>query len=445
MNNYKTSNYFEKNKEINSYSTIIEKNDSYYLKVMIFTQSSRVVYRSVLSFWDVEKLCKHTDIRPKDDKQVLMDLNNIKNRYLDSKHGEEIVFYVRDNVDDFILPNITTVIDTPLRVVYDIDSDEDVNIDIFKELRENNGCITGLLKLDNNVRFSISDGNHRTYAIHKLVERKLITGDIEGLYIGVDFYLETDKEKEKGIFVTLNTTKPIDSSVMSLLRENDLIAYSVKSLLGINQNYKYVVEHFYPQNDKYIGVDLVNDSVSKSNNTVSFNMIKNVISLLSFGMLNADKKFEEAYSSNKLEYIKFMKRISEFLNYIFDNCEPFNKIDITKGKIKELRDEYISMTGAGIYIIAGIGHMAIKYECIDIIEVAKVLCTLDWKREVFDENNINKIANPLFVGGILSEEGKISNNRTAIRGTIERIKKEINLKDEDIKKIIEEQVQLTLY
>lgn len=103
------------------------------------------------------------------------------------------------------------------------------------------------------------------------------------------------------------------------------------------------------------------------------------------------------------------------------------------------------MTGAGIYIIAGIGHMAIKYECIDIIEVAKVLCTLDWKREVFDENNINKIANPLFVGGILSEEGKISNNRTAIRGTIERIKKEINLKDEDIKKIIEEQVQLTLY
>ena len=174
MNNYKTSNYFEKNKEINSYSTIIEKNDSYYLKVMIFTQSSRVVYRSVLSFWDVEKLCKHTEIRPKDDKQVLMDLNNIKNRYLDSKHGEEIVFYVKDNVDDFILPNITTVIDTPLRVVYDIDSDEDVNIDIFKELRENNGCITGLLKLDNNVRFSISDGNHRTYAIHKLVERKLI-------------------------------------------------------------------------------------------------------------------------------------------------------------------------------------------------------------------------------------------------------------------------------
>ncbi|WP_338854647.1 DNA sulfur modification protein DndB [Clostridium perfringens] len=445
MNNYKTSNYFEKNKEINSYSTIIEKNDSYYLKVMIFMQSSRVVYRSVLSFWDVEKLCKHTDIRPKDDKQVLMDLNNIKNRYLDSKHGEEIVFYVKDNVDDFILPNITTVIDTPLQVVYDLNSNEDVNIDIFKALKENNGCITGLLKLDKNVNFSIADGNHRTYSIHKLVERKLISGDIEGLYIGVDFYLETDKEKEKSIFVNLNTTKPIDSSVMSLLKENDLIAYSVKSLLGINQNYKYVVEHFYPQNDKYIGVDLVNDSVSKSNNTVSFNMIKNIISLLSFGKLNADKKFEEAYGSNKLEYMKFMKRISEFLNYIFDNCEPFNKIDIRKANIKKLREEYISMTGAGLYIIAGIGHMAIKYDGIDIIEVAKVLCTLDWKRELLDENNENKIANPLFVGGILNKDGKISNNRTAIRGTIERIKREINLMDEDIKKILDEQVQLTLY
>ena len=435
MKKYSTSNYFEKKDSIKPYTTMQEDNDYYYIKAMVFRQSSRIVYRAVLSFWDIVKLCEHTKIRPKDDKEVILDLNNIKNRYLKPKHGEEIVFYIRDNIDDFILPNVTTIVNETLPVVKDINDDKTINIDINRELKENNGCISAYLKLNKDIKFKISDGNHRTYALYKLVDKKLINGEIEGLYIGIDFYLETDKEKEKDIFVRLNTTESIDSSVMILLNVKDLISYSVKSLLGVNDNYKYIVEHFYPKKDKYIGVDLVNDNISKSNNTVSFNMIKNIISLLAFGAQNEYKKFEERYKNDKLSYIKFMKKSSDFLNFVFNNCEPFNRINIEEGNIRELRKDYISMTGAGLYTIAQIGHVAIKFDNIDIIKVAEAICEIDWRREILDENN-KLIPNPIFIGGILSNDMKVSNNRTAIKATTGKLKEILKLRDEDIRETL---------
>lgn len=435
MKEFNTSNYLEKKDNIKPYTTISTDDNFYYIKAMIFKQSSRIVYRSVLSFWDVVNLCEHTPVRPNDDKDIILDLNNIKNRYLEPKHGNDIVFYIKDNIDDFILPNLTTIINEPLLIVDNIDSENSIDININRELQNNKGCIMAHLKINKNMKFRISDGNHRTYALHKLVEKKLINGEIEGLYIGIDFYLETDKEKEKDMFIRLNTTKSIHSSVMALMNGRDLISYSVKSLLGVSDNYNYVVEHFYPEKEKYIGVDLVSDNTPKSNNTVSFNMIKNMISLLAFGVVNADKKFEERYRDDKLSYIKFMKKIADFLNYIFNNCEPFNNINLEVENVKELRKNYISMTGAGLYIIAQIGHVAIKYEEIDIIKVAEAICDLNWERQISNSSD-KLIANPIFLGGILSQNMKISNNRTAISSTTAKLKEILKLRDKDIEALL---------
>ena len=435
MKEFNTSNYFEKKDNIKPYTTITSDDNYHYIKAIIFKQSSRIVYRSVLSFWDVVNLCEHTQVRPNDDKDIILDLNNIKNRYLEPKHGNDIVFYIKDNIDDFILPNLTTIINEPLLIVEDIASKKSIDININRELQKNNGCIMAYLKINKGMIFKISDGNHRKYALQELVEKQLINGEVEGLYIGIDFYLETDKEKDKGLFVNLNTTKPIDSSVLTLLNVKGLLSYSVKSLLGVNDNYNYVVEQFYPGNGKYIGVDLVNDNTSKSTNTVSFNMIKNIISSVAFGAQVQDDKFEEKYKKDKLEYIKFMKKISEFLNYIFSNCEPFSKIDLKEENVKELRKEYISMTGAGLYTIAQVGHVAIKYEDIDIKRVAEAICNLNWKREVEDSSG-KLVANPLFLGGILSSDMKISNNRTALKSNTNKIREVLKLTDKDIEALL---------
>lgn len=238
---FETRNFFNTKQNKKPYSSIILSGGYCYMKAMIFRQSSRVVYRSVLSFWDIEQLCRHTEIKPQNDKQVLLNLNAIKNRYLEPKHGKEIILYIKDNIEDFILPNLTTVVDTTFEVVYGLEDEQSISTEIFDELLKNNGCIFAYIKVPESTRFTISDGNHRTYAISQLINEEIVNSNIEGLYVGIDFYLEVDKEKEKQLFVTLNTNKSIDSSVMSLLKENDLISKASKSLLGIEETFRSIV------------------------------------------------------------------------------------------------------------------------------------------------------------------------------------------------------------
>ncbi|AIY81434.1 DNA-sulfur modification-associated family protein [Clostridium botulinum 202F] len=426
---FETKDFFEQKESQNTHSTLKEIDGDLYLKALIFKQSSRIVYRCALSFEDVKNLCIHTSVKPKDDKNVILNLKNIKNRYLELPHGKEITSYVKKNISTFILPNLTAVVPTPFTIRSIIEENKYITTEVYNELYADNGCIFGYIKIPSGTTFSICDGNHRTYSIHKIIDEGILTSDIDGLFIGIDFYLEVDKEKEKEIFVMLNTTKSMDSSVIALLNQNNPISLAAKSLLGITENYRYAINVFYPENNHYMGIDLVNDNPSKSNNTLSFNMLKNLISIITLGQLNGDKKFDELYSKDIINYVSLMKKISQFLNYIFDNCEPFNKIDSSQSNVKSLRDDYISMSGAGLYTIAKIGHIGVKNPNINMEILAKAICELDWRK------NLDGNANPLFVGGILTSKGKISNNRTALSTTSDKIRGLLKLTDKDIEKL----------
>lgn len=415
--------FFNKDSNLDGYSNIIEKDGELYLKTLIFRQSSRIVYRSVLSFWDVRDLCKHTDVRPSVDEQVSLDIDNVKNRYLEKAHGTDIKKYIKDNIKDFIIPNLTTIINKPFDIAPNIGDENFISSEIFSEIEKNNGYLEGYIRLTDN-KFYISDGNHRTFAIHELVNNNEVTGIIDGLYVGIDFYLETDIYKEKDIFVTLNTNKSIDPSVLGLLKNSDLLSNATKALLGIKENYQYEVKVLNSENKNYIGVDLVNDNVSKTNNTLSFNMIRNLISYIALDTDNT-KRFNEVFKDkvDSIEYINLMKKISIYLNYILKNCAPFNMINSDRSNVKALREQYVSMTGAGLYVIAKVGHIAIENDEIDIEKLAYALChQFDWRRET--EQGVNS----LFVGGILTSEGKIVNNRGALKSTTDNILSMFGLK-----------------
>lgn len=411
------------------YTRLIQKDEDYYLKASIFKQSSRLVYRSTLSFWDVEKICKHTNVKPEGEEQQLIDITNVKNRYLEPKHGNEIINYITNNIDNFILPNLTSLTDKPFTVCKDVNSNE-LYTEVFEELKQANGYLEAYIKIPVGTTFSISDGNHRTYAIHQLVKKQILNPQIDGLYIGIDFYLEDDVQTEKKLFVTLNSGKPIDSSVMAFLNEDDMLSFATKSLLGIEENHQFSIHAFQNSSEHYIGIDLLNSNITKSNNTVSFNMVKNMISLLAFNQLNADKKFADKYMNNRLEYLKLMQKISLYLNFIFKNCPPFQQIDNQQSNVKDLRKEYISMSGAGLYTIAKVGHIAIIHDEISIEALAKAICSLNWKKVI--SNQIN----PLFEGGIVTPDGKISNNRNSLGNTTEKIKEILNITDKDIEQLL---------
>lgn len=409
-----------------SYSSLIEKPDGIYLKALIFRQSSRIVYRCVMSFWDIEKLCKHTPVKPEDDKEILLNIDNIKNRYLEVKHSKEIGDYIKNNIDDFILPNLTSIINVPFHVFLNLDDSRNISTEIFREVHKNKGSLLGYIKFKPNTVFNICDGNHRTYSIHQLVENGYINKDMDGLYIGVDFYLEVDKEKEKKVFVNLNTNKSIDSALLSLIKEEDCLTNACKSLLGVTDNFNYVVYKLHPENENYIGVDILNN-ISKTNNVLSFNMIKNMVCILAFGTMNCIDKFNYTYDIKKSEYKKFMKKISGFLNYIFDNCKPFNEIKHDSYNLKQLKQQYISLNAAGLYLMASIGHVAIENPQIDIMKMAEVICNIDWRKNIGGE--LNKI----FLSGILGSSGKLLSGINAINNSSNYLKSKLKILNENIK------------
>lgn len=433
---FETENYIKTNiaDDSNQYSTIISTDNNIYIKAMVYRQSSRIVYSTSLSFWDIAKLCEHTPKKPKDNVEILMSIDELKNRYLDPSHGNEISLYIKNNIDGFILPSLTTIVNKPFDVIYDLENRDNIfAYNIMDEISKSNGVLFCYIKLDKDIKFKISDGNHRTYAIHDLINSEEIDEYMDGLYIGVDFYLETDKVKEKELFVNLNTNKPIDKNVTSILNYNSLMSKAAKSLIGKNNdNYVYMVPYLCDKENGYLGIDYTNSNITKTNNTLSFYIIKNIISYMIYGVERTDKieqKFEQEYSGTT-SYKKNMRKISKFLTYIFKNLEPFNMINRDLSNVKNLREEYISMTGAGLYTIAKIGHIGIKYDEIDIEVIAEALCQLDWKR------SNDGILNPMFLGNILTNRGTISTSRGTLINSTEKVRHIIKLTDVDLKKAL---------
>ena len=100
---------------------------------------------------------------------------------------------------------------------------------IFGEVEIRDGILNGLEQ----IKFEIGDGNHRTYAIHKIDE--LFGEDNQGFYISVDFYVEPDEEKVKDIFIDLNNQTPIDRSIYTLIRNKDSLFRTARELCGIKR------------------------------------------------------------------------------------------------------------------------------------------------------------------------------------------------------------------
>lgn len=419
-------------------TTIDHKENGLKIKVQIYRQAKRVVYRTVMSFEDVEKHLTHTESKPKDHEKLLASIETLTNRYLDPKKGKDIMKYIRENEDDFILPSITVMAKeefefTPISPSLDeIKKIYDENIDlsslsyrIFDVLDRFKGVLYGEILIpyhvskgvsEEKVVFETGDGNHRTFAIHELI--KAMEDDNPGFYIGVDFYVEKDVEKVREMFVDLNNQTSIDRSIYSFLKGKDPLSLAAKELIGFN-NRTYLINHFYGKDKNYIGFSPVDNVGPNSKATVSFNMVKNIVSQIALGTDN-EKGFAEKYPAGSSSFNKLLRETSAYFKILFNKMAPFNLIEGDIEKIPELRKEYISMTGAGLYIMAKVGYMA-REQDLDLEKVANTLCKLDWRREISPGK-----PNPLFFGGILDSNGNISNTRNTLSANTMKIVETLN-------------------
>lgn len=404
------------------------------IPTIVSKQGSRIVYQMNLMFRQITNLFDHMPVKTKKDESLgEIDLAVLRNRYVKADKVEELTQYVTENIDSFILPPISAVTGT-MYSFYPYNHAEIIEhmgqqFDLVRYperiedvLDEYDGMLQGILMVkEPEFNIEIMDGNHRCATIHRL---STLGKEYKNLRIGVQVFYENDNERQRQAFVDLNTSTPIDKTLLTLFGQRDVLSVAAKETIGPNP--AYAIEEFDEKSGHYIGFDMLNDSVNKNSSaTLTLNIVKNMLIKFALGETGTKKKFASSYQPGTPEYDELLKEFGLFMHSVFERVAPFSRIkQLGVSSIPSLREEYVSLSGAGLYLIANIGHQA-RVKDIDLEEIAEDLAKLDWRREI--ETPLGKEYNGLFRSGILNESGNISNNRSAQNATIERVLKAMNL------------------
>lgn len=399
----------------------------------IYKQGDRVVYRTSLPFEKVAELIVPTEERNDIEEPILDKLDHIENRFLSKNHATGIKSYIMENPYNFILPSITLLTTKRFSIEPIVPSwnelnqfcDENVTAIQLRDsltsiLDKCGGTILASVQvptkyfseIENNQKtITIGDGNHRTKTIIELSKEKLI--DISSMHIGIDFYVEPNSEERKKVFVALNTSLSVEKSAKSFLMVEDVLSNATKDLIGFKHT-TFLVKQFNPRDkEKFIGVEPLDNVGARSKDSISFNILKNMICIIGVGSTSKDK-FAKMFPYRSDEYRKLLKNTQKYLEEVFDNVYPYKSVQGNLEKIPELRKHYLSLSGAGLYLFAHVAYES-QLKGYDLSKVAKILGNISWERE------INGKANPLFLGGILNSTGNVSNTRSAIKPNVDTL------------------------
>lgn len=408
------------------------------MPTIVTKQGNRVVYQLNLMFRQITNLLDHMPIKSAKEKNEYQDTDLIalRNRFVKAEKAQEIVQYVSENRDSYILPPISAVtehlfpflpynhleVKERLGEEYDLVQRPEL---IGEVLDEFDGILQGMVIMkESDFQIGIMDGNHRTASIHQLTT---LGKEYKNMRIGLQIFHESDEDRQKQAFVDLNTSTPIDKTLLTLFGNRDPLSVAAKESIG--ENPLYVIDEFNIDSNQYIGFDMINDSVSKSGNAVlTLNMVKNMLVRFALGESGTKKKFDKMYPPGSSGYDRLLREFKEYLQLIFQKVEPFMKIKQAGVHIvPTLRESSVSLSGAGLYILANMGYLA-RESTLGYEEVATRLGQLEWKREVLTPNG--KEYNPLFRSGILNESGNISNNRSAHVSTLRAVMNAIGMSED---------------
>jgi DGQHR domain-containing protein len=395
------------------------------LPVIVTRQGKRLTYFTNMTFGQISQYFTPSTVKPDNQKDILSSIHTLRNRYLKVEKVKEIEEYIHKNFDEFILPPITVVIPDLFPITL-VSRDGSNSSKLFRktadvhEYLDKVGIFNGYILIENKVfHGEILDGNHRAAAIKTIHE--LLGEDLPGFRIGVHIYQEINQDKIRQSFVDLNTSTPIDRALLTLFSKRDTLSIAAKEVIGMAENKSFVIPELRTDSPRFIGFDYINDAVTRNSQAVlSLNMVKNMILKFALGDNGSIRKFEQTYRLDSLEYALLLKRFSTYMRGVFREVQPFETI-IQSGlnSIPNLRKTYISLTGAGLYLIALLGHEGI-INGMDLDELAKKVANVRWERMIEEG-----IPNPLFTSGILNNEGKISNTRNSINSTLSALRREI--------------------
>ena len=362
-----------------------------------YKSGNRIWYAVTIPYKTLGKFIQTSALKKKNQEIIK---SEIKNRFLDRKHKNEIIDYLKTE-KEFTLPPITLVSYEELEFIPYSFGGRKVD---EKTVLENNGSIAGVILLPIDYEFECLDGNHRTAAI-----RDLANGEPEyivGSSMLLNIVHENNPKKIRQDFVDVNkNAKQTTSSINTLFNTRDPLSNLVVDLID---DIPYLKER----------TELLSTSVSKlSKDLYTINNIKNaVIEIMGF---NSQSVKSDKITSQLSQEVGLAQETIDKAQLFFkslSNNQAIKSCLETPEETPDIRAHSLITTGTGIIIATRVaGYIFSKVEDNeDLHGELNKLISLDWSR-----------SNPIFAGKVVVSDHKILNSRDAISSATVAVKKQL--------------------
>lgn len=332
--------------------------------------------------------------------------SEVRNRFLDKKHKDDIKEYMKVE-KEFTIPPVTLVSTEmlPFEAIIFGEMTESLNTreDLVNVLRKV-GSLGGIVQIPLDYQFECLDGNHRSVAIRELAEEmpEITTGS----NLLLNIVCENSVRKIRQDFVDVNKNAvQTTPSINTLFNTRDPLPRVVAEEMD---RCKYLEDI----------TNVMSTSVSKNSNDIyTLNNIKNAVIELtgidSQGAKSAEDKankvLEDDEKRKETEY-----RVSKFFDMLKDNVYLRECLN-NRSNTPQVRNKAIITLGVGVAIAANVANYIFDtFPKEQHYDQLRKLMDFNWSR-----------TNPLFKhSGIISSTGdeKIVTNRTSITETKKQVK-----------------------
>lgn len=373
---------------------------SFHLPALAYRLGGRIWYAATLNMEAVGNFVNTSSVKKQNVEIIKSD---IKNRFLDREHKEDIKTYMKEE-PEYIIPPITLVSPEPLifvRTRFENELEQD-RVLTDKEYIEKYGSATGFLVVNVNYKFECLDGNHRSVAIRELAEESV--EHVKDSHLLLNIVVEDRIRKIRQDFVDVNkNAKSTTPSINTLFNTRDPLANLVADTL----------DKFEWLNST---TELLATSVSKNAKEIyTLNNLKNaVVELAGYHSFSAAPKKLYEDLTNPAFKNELVYRVEKFFNLLSKN-PTIRTMIVDRDQAPALRAETIISSGTGIIICAKLFYIAFEhFNDVDALEThLKNIVLYDWSR-----------TNTLFEGTVLVDE-KIQNSRKSILTATEFLAEEI--------------------
>ncbi|WP_405135725.1 DNA sulfur modification protein DndB [Nocardia sp. NBC_01388] len=328
---------------------------------------------------------------------------NTTNRPLMTDHVKNISKYVQDNRTDYILPPVT------------LNARE---LPALHVPRGNFKNRLGFMVVGDNVRFYVTDGQHRITAIKGHGSgRTAISGlvdmgaDFENDSLAVLIVVESELKRIHQDFADAAQTKQIPASLLAVYNTREPVNGVLADLVGKTRLF-------------HGRVDATSSKLPKASQSVFLlNQVRQFVKELLFNdyALSEDSVTKQGAQliGNQATRDEFVTDAVTLVETLSEHMDPWLEICElpTSGgpanRVADFRQQYMNMTATGLVVIGRVAYEIRKSPNPDwrLAQYRRLATEIDWRRNA-----------PIWLGNIISADDKVSTQRGPVREAANKVK-----------------------